>query len=413
MLILCPECALQVSDKALSCPHCGYPLQKTTRTNNRKYSKSKRKRLPNGFGSITEIKNTSLRCPFRALVTVGKDENGRPIRKMLKPKAYFETYNDAYIALIEYHKNPYDLDNYITMGELFDRWFGEYSKTLAGDSSRRTVTSAWAYCSSIKDVPVKTIRARHLKGCMEDGTITVNGEERHASPSTKSRMKSLFNLMLDYAVEYEICNRNYARTFNISDDIIKECNDVKRGHITFTDNEMRRLWDTVNSVEYVDMILIQCYSGWRPQELCKLKISDVDLDKWTFKGGMKTEAGTNRVVPIHEKIKGLVKNRYDQAVTLGSEYLFNTTDATTHKSNITMTYDKYRHRFNKIVKELSLNPDHRAHDPRKQFVTMAKKYDVDEHAIKYIVGHKETDITESVYTVRDPNWLAKEISKIS
>ena len=27
MLKLCPECCLQVSDKAATCPHCGYPLK--------------------------------------------------------------------------------------------------------------------------------------------------------------------------------------------------------------------------------------------------------------------------------------------------------------------------------------------------------------------------------------------------
>lgn len=27
MLITCPECELQVSDKAYTCPHCGYPLK--------------------------------------------------------------------------------------------------------------------------------------------------------------------------------------------------------------------------------------------------------------------------------------------------------------------------------------------------------------------------------------------------
>ena len=26
MLIKCKECELQVSDKAISCPHCGYPI---------------------------------------------------------------------------------------------------------------------------------------------------------------------------------------------------------------------------------------------------------------------------------------------------------------------------------------------------------------------------------------------------
>ena len=28
MLIKCPECKLQVSDKAITCPHCGYPLKR-------------------------------------------------------------------------------------------------------------------------------------------------------------------------------------------------------------------------------------------------------------------------------------------------------------------------------------------------------------------------------------------------
>lgn len=27
MLIYCPECELQISDKAITCPHCGYPLK--------------------------------------------------------------------------------------------------------------------------------------------------------------------------------------------------------------------------------------------------------------------------------------------------------------------------------------------------------------------------------------------------
>lgn len=27
MLLKCPECELQVSDKAVNCPHCGYPMQ--------------------------------------------------------------------------------------------------------------------------------------------------------------------------------------------------------------------------------------------------------------------------------------------------------------------------------------------------------------------------------------------------
>ena len=43
---------------------------------------------------------------------------------------------------------------------------------------------------------------------------------------------------------------------------------------------------------------------------------------------------------------------------------------------------------------------------------MCKKYNVEEYALKYIVGHKITDITERVYTDRDIEWLKEEISKV-
>lgn len=43
---------------------------------------------------------------------------------------------------------------------------------------------------------------------------------------------------------------------------------------------------------------------------------------------------------------------------------------------------------------------------------MAKKAEVDQYAIKYIVGHKIDDITERVYTQREPEWLKSEIEKI-
>lgn len=43
---------------------------------------------------------------------------------------------------------------------------------------------------------------------------------------------------------------------------------------------------------------------------------------------------------------------------------------------------------------------------------MAKKYNVDEYAIKYIVGHSISDITEKVYTERKSDWLKSEIEKI-
>lgn len=394
MLIKCPECELQVSDKAVSCPHCGYPLTNAVIPKPRK--QRRRRKLPNGFGQISEIKNRNLRKPYRAMITIGKTATGRPIQKLLEPDAYFETYNDAYAALVEYNKNPYDLDTVMTVGELYEKWLAEYSAKMESASTIRSIKAAWNRCQNIAFMNVRDVRARHIKGCIEQAPST----------NMKGRVKSLWNLMLDYALEYEIVDRNYARTFSLSND-----EQAVHGHITFTDDEMDVLWRNVN-YPYVDLLLIQCYSGWRPQEIGLIRLGDTDIENWIFRGGVKTEAGKNRLVPIHSKIQQLVKNRYDEALALGSEYLFNCTDTTTHKGNYKLTYDKYRHRMDKIRDQFHLNPEHRAHDGRMHFITLCKKYHVDEYAIKYMVGHSIQDITEKVYTQRSDNWLKTEIEKI-
>lgn len=97
---------------------------------------------------------------------------------------------------------------------------------------------------------------------------------------------------------------------------------------------------------------------------------------------------------------------------MNSKYLINCVDSKTYRDSKMFTYDKYRVRFNNIVKKLDLNPDHRPHDPRMHFVTMAKNSGMDEYALKYIIGHAISDLTERVYTKRSDDWLIEEMKKI-
>lgn len=139
----------------------------------------------------------------------------------------------------------------------------------------------------------------------------------------------------------------------------------------------------------------------------------MDLENWTFQGGMKTDAGENRVVPIHSRIQELVRKKYREAEAIGSPYLLNWADPNNrNKKNFELTYARYQKAFERIRDELKLNPEHRPHDGRTHFVTMSKRYGVDEYAIKYMVGHKISDITEKVYTRREFAWLREEIEKI-
>ena len=74
---------------------------------------------------------------------------------------------------------------------------------------------------------------------------------------------------------------------------------------------------------------------------------------------MKTEAGENRYVPIHPKIKEYI------------EYYYNRTTADELYS---------------------------PHCTRHTFITNAKSAKIDEYALKVIVGHEIGDVTEEIYT---------------
>ena len=387
MLHNCPECEKQVSTKALFCPHCGYPFKQEVR----KYKSNRKRRLPNGFGQITKINSKNLRKPYRVMVTVGKNEFGRPISKLLKPEAYFETYNEAYQALMKYNSKPYDLSKDMTMSELYDEW----SKKYYADRAKTTVEAlqnAWKYCSLVYNMDVVNIRIKHVKACINDGVTPdrYTGKPKTATDFVQINIKRLLSLMLDYAVEYELITDNCARAFSMS------APKNKTSHMPYTDDEINILWQHEGEI-VADSILVQCYSGWRPQELFQLKKENINLEEHSFTGGMKTESGKNRKVPIHSKIYHIVERLYSQSTT---------------ENLIDCKYGTFYYKYNCMLTEYGLSSDHRMHDGRKHFVTIAKKYKVDDFAIKYIVGHTIRDITEKIYTQRELDWLKEEIEKI-
>lgn len=394
MLLPCPECQLQISDKAITCPHCGYPLkpEKAARTTSKK-----RMRLPNGFGQISRINGKNLRNPWRVMVSVGKTPEGRPVQKILKPHGYFHTYNEAYEALVKYHHNPYDLTDDTTMEELYNRWFESYCKDLA-ISTIKNNTTTWHYCSSIYDIKVRNITKRHIRNLYDNASIEKNGNITAPTPIMKTRIRALLMQLFDYAIEYDLADVNIPKNVPIPKEESKAANKTTKPHIDFTEEELNILWHNQGD-PVVDMTLIGCFSGWRPQELCTMTKEQVNISEMTMTGGSKTEAGKNRTVPIHSAVQNIIKQYYDNCkVHLFGEYL--------------SSYQHYKYKFDVMVKKLKLNSDHRPHDCRVQFVTMAKKYQVDDYAIKRIVGHTISDLTEAVYTKRDTEWLRSEIEKI-
>lgn len=352
-------------------------------------------KLPNKFGSVYKLSG-KRRNPWVACKTTGwilDETSGRSIqhRTMI---GYFPTKPEALTALAEYNQNPYDIKtNSITFAEVYEKWSDVHFKEIV-PSACRTWRSAYSYFKPIWNMRFKDIRVNHMEECIKNADV---------GDSTKGRMKSLCNMLYKYALRYEIADKDYSALFEY-----KKCGNPNRPAVPFTDDEIQLLWDNVD-FPFMDMLLIEIYSGWRPQELATLKIENIDLDAGTMLGGLKTDAGRNRIVPIHPIIMELVRKNYEKALGLNSEYLFN--DANGQQGQA-MTYDKYRGRWDKIKKAFPVLASHHLHETRHTFISKAKEAGVNEYILKLIVGHNIGDITEKVYTHRTIDQLKAEMNKI-
>lgn len=347
-------------------------------------------KLPNGYGSVYRLKGTR-RNSYRVVISQGYSlENGN-VKLKRTTLGYYSTKKEALEALTNYHENPYDIKaETMTFQELYMRWSEDHFKTLSNKSSIRTYKAAFNHSKPLHNMRFKDIRPNHLEGVIENAVV---------GDATKSRMKSMYNLMYRYAIKYDIIDKNYAEL----------CNSVKVNKknikVPFTVEEVHKLWEFVDKVPFVDMVLIGIYSGFRPIELTMIKTKNVHLKEGYIIGGTKTSAGRNRIVPIHPQIESLIRKRYDEE----NEYLFSDYNIFTREIS-PLTYDKYRGRFRKVMSAVNMN--HTPHETRHTFITQAKYCKVNEYILKKIVGHEIRDVTEAVYTHRNIEDLKKEIVKV-
>lgn len=387
-LTQCPECDGKVSDRAVSCPHCGYPLSQSMAPSASSPPKEQSKRnvirLPKGYGTVRKLSGKRSK-PYGAFV------NPRKVLNEEKKISYYEydylesfkTRTEGITAIINYHENPYDLsDKDITFEDLYKKWSSSYYKKL---KSSRSYRAAYNHCKDLHRLKFKDIRTSNIEELLNTPNL---------GKGTYSSLKNLFGQMYRYAIKNEIVQKNYFKMCDLDKRDFQPI--IERA--PFTKSEIQAIWDNIN-FPYADMVLLGLYTGFRPQEICDIEREKVDLEKGIIIGGMKTEAGTDRIIPIHHRIREIVKNWYNSSN--GQTYLFNSPEG--H-----VTYKFYRSRFNEFMNSLGFS--HYPHDTRHTFITLLDNSGANETCIKLLVGHSlEDDITKSVYTHKSIEDLRKVI----
>lgn len=78
----------------------------------------------------------------------------------------------------------------------------------------------------------------------------------------------------------------------------------------FSADDIKILFEN-DDVHLVDTILILIYTGMRISEFLNLNKFQVNLQEMVIVGGLKTDAGRDRIIPIHPKIQKYIINHYE------------------------------------------------------------------------------------------------------
>ncbi|SET56542.1 Site-specific recombinase XerD [Natronincola peptidivorans] len=338
-------------------------------------------RLPNGYGSVYKLSG-NRRKPWIARKTIGWDENGKQLYQTI---GYYEKRPDALNALAEFNKNPYDMKvSTITFAEVFEKW-NEGKYPTISKSNINGYNAAFKTSEVLHNIKFVEIRAKHMQD-----VIRTCGKGH----GTLRKIKVLFNQLYKFAMENDIVTKDYSDYVDIGK------NTEGSTRKSFTSKEIKRLFEVVDHIEFVDTILIMIYTGLRIGELLILENAAIDLDNRTIIGGIKTEAGKDRIVPISSKILPLVENR----VSLNKYFLMNI------EGNMLKYDNYYREKFIPIMEQLGM--DHKPHDCRHTFATLMGNAGADTVALQKIIGHASYQTTANIYTHKDIEQLKKAIDLI-
>lgn len=342
-------------------------------------------KLPNGYGSIFQMKDRPRRKPWRVRITTGWDDEGK---QQLKILGNYATRAEAIKALADYHENPYSMEQTITFSELYEKWAREKYGTIS-HSNELAYKASFALCGLLYDMQFVQIRKTHLQAVVDSCGKNY---------PTLRKLKVLFNQLYKFAAENDICDKDYSQFV----DIAKHKERKEEKHKPFTDLEIERLWQEEYRNEYISTVLMLIYSGVRISELLDLKKENVHLDEKYFDVvESKTDAGI-RKVPIA-----------DRTMPYFERWMNNESNClVANKKGEKLVYSTYiRYYWNPLMKELGF--DHLPHDTRHTTISLLAKAEVNQTIIKRIVGHSGAmDLTEKVYTHFDIQQLKDAINKI-
>ena len=282
----CIKCKKELPDNAIYCCYCG----KKQVVNNKK-TKSR----CNGTGTAYRRGKT-----WTAEVTIGYvyDKDTDKTKRLSRRKGGFATKKDT-IEYLTVLKNEQSRAKSMTLLELHEKYIRTNEFEKLSKSQQNKLGYGWNRCKSIWSRDIKTITVDDLNDLIEGLTF-------YPAKDIKTVLSHIYNM----AIQRELVAFNKTNYIDMP-----ELNKKERPH--FTNEEIEKLWKSYeNGNTDLEMALVLIYTGMRPGELRSIKKSDVNISEKYITGGIKTDAGRNRVIAIADKILPLIIEMYNRSKSL-------------------------------------------------------------------------------------------------
>jgi integrase len=171
----------------------------------------------------------------------------------------------------------------------------------------------------------------------------------------------------------------------------------KDSYIPWTNEELEKIYQTTikeNNNKLANLIKICAYQGTRIEEICSLKIEDIDLKNQTIhiKRTTTKNDSSARTIPIHSKLKKIIEELVDLS---DDDYLISGENISTHGKR----QNRLGKHFTNLKRSLGFTSRNKCfHSIRKTFVTQLQNANVNESWIANIVGHKWKSETFGTYS---------------
>lgn len=321
------------------------------------------------------------------------------------PIGYFTERTDADSCLAEYNRSHGIFDaNKVqyTFAEVYNDFKQEYFPTkeeqkIMVETRKKIIgkigiSSMWQISGSYKNSKILWNR-KYNELRKYDFQMVINNT-KEVSPSKLNHMVSFFRKLDQYAKERGIIQMGYAQFL----EIIPE--EVQKPKTAFTNEEIKIIWEHEGYV-IADILLILLYSCMRINELLDIKIEKIFLNNNYMIGGLKTDAGKDRVIPIHNNIKHIIRKYYNP----NNKYLF------TDKNGNKIEYANYRNDFNNFMEKLEMK--HISHEARLTGRSELDRRGANKVCIDRILGHKSQGVGEQKYTEKTIEELIETINLIT